>query len=555
MASSYIHPRYAAVEPPEVVSGEVRRVPVAIVGAGPVGLAAAGEFARLGRETIVLDEDDTVSTGSRAICWAKRSLEVLDRIGVADRMVDKGVIWKLGRLYHRDREVYNFDLLPEDGHKMPAFINLQQYYVEEYLVDAVTALGRTEIRWKNRVTGLDMLDDGGTRLVVETPSGHYAIEADVVLAADGVRSPIRRSLGLDFEGKVFEDRFLIADVRMKADFPSERWFWFEPPFHSGQSVLLHKQPDDVYRIDFQLGWDADPEHEKKPEVVIPRLKQMLGEDVAFDLEWVSVYTFTCRRMGRFRHGPVFFVGDSAHVVSPFGARGGNGGIQDIDDLCWKVDRVLKREAPASLLDSYDDERVPAADENILNSTRSTDFMTPKSRVSEDFREAALEMAEVLPFARKIVNSGRLSTPHTYRSTPLSTPDDGVWSGGLEPGAPAMDAPVHSAGAPWLLNHLGHRFVMLRFVEDASTAPPLVIDGVDGLVVARRGQAPEGTTLIDPDGTVFKRYGAMDGVVYLIRPDQHVAARFGATDVTPIERARDRALGMTQDTRSRRAVGA
>ena len=543
MASGYRHPRYAYTPPPEVANDSVTRVPVVIVGAGPVGLAAAAEFAHLGRHTVLLDDDDTVSIGSRAICWAKRTLEIFDRIGAGDRMVDKGVVWKLGRLFHRDREVYNFDLLPEDGHKMPAFINLQQYYVEEYLVDLVTELGLTDLRWKNKVVDITLLDDGTARLTVETPDGRYTLEADAVLAADGVRSPLRHRLGYDFAGKVFEDRFLIADVRMKADFPSERWFWFEPPFHSGQSCLLHKQPDDIYRIDFQLGWDADPEEEKKPEVVIPRLRQMLGPETEFELEWVSVYTFTCRRMERFRHGPVFFVGDSAHVVSPFGARGGNGGVQDIDNLCWKLDRVLAGTAPPALLDSYDTERIPAADENLLNSTRSTDFMTPKSEASSDFREAVLEMARDLPFARRMVNSGRLSLPHRYRETPLNTPDREAWSAGPPPGAPALDAPVLRDGAPdWLLKALGHRFVALVFQEIG--APAAVPDSIEAITVARTGDAD----LIDPDGTAFARYGASDGTVYLMRPDQHVAARLRSLDPATLADALDRALGRAASVR-------
>ncbi len=543
MTKGYQHPRYAYRTPPEVANDWTTRVPVVIVGAGPVGLAAAAEFARLGRRTVVLDDDDTVSVGSRAICWAKRTLEIFDRLGVGDRIVEKGVVWKLGRLFHRDSEVYNFDLLPEDGHKMPAFINLQQYYVEEYLVDLVTELGLTDLRWKNRVVDIAVLDDGGARLTVETPDGRYTLDADAVLAADGVRSPMRRRLGLDFSGKVFEDRFLIADVRMKADFPSERWFWFEPPFHSGQSCLLHKQPDDIYRIDFQLGWDADPEHEKRPEVVMPRLRQMLGEETEFDLEWVSVYTFTCRRMEQFRYGPVFFVGDSAHVVSPFGARGGNGGVQDIDNLCWKLDMVLAGAAPPSLLDSYDGERIPAADENLLNSTRSTDFMTPKSQASSDFREAVLEMARDLPFARRMVNSGRLSLPHTYRATALSTPDLSDWSGGPVPGAPAIDAPVRRDGKDgWLLHALGHRFVALVFQAEGRPVAP--IDGMDVVTVARTGPAD----LIDPDGTAFQRYGAADGNVYLIRPDQHVAARFEAMDPGALLSARGRAIGGQEPVR-------
>ena len=559
MTSAGTRPRYAYAPPPELGRGAVRRVPIVIVGAGPVGLTAAAELGVLGRDTLLLDEDDTVSIGSRAICWAKRTLEIFDRIGVADRMVAKGVVWSRGRLFHRDREVYGFDLLPEPGHRRPAFINLQQYHVEEYLVDRVAELGRTEIRWRNRVTGVELLADGGARLTVETPDGAYRIDADWVLAADGVRSPIRRLMGLDFKGKVFEDRFLIADVVMKADFPSERWFWFEPPFHSGRSVLLHRQPDDVYRIDFQLAPDADPDEERKPENVLPRLRQMLGPKVEFELEWVSVYTFTCRRMERFRHGPVFFVGDSAHVVSPFGARGGNGGIQDVDALCWKLDLVLAGAAPAALLDSYDAERVPAADENLLNSTRSTDFMTPKNQASADFREAALELAAELPFARRLVNSGRLSLPHVYRATPLSTPDGDAWDGGPEPGAVAVDAPVDADQGPsWLLDRLGGRFVLLRFADDAATGGPGdtladISPAVEIVTVARRG-SPRGATVLDPDGTAFRRWAVADGAAYLIRPDQHVAARWRRPTAAAVMGALDRAIARPPSADALRAAG-
>ncbi|MEQ9330439.1 FAD-dependent oxidoreductase [Thalassobaculum sp.] len=551
---SEARPRFRYRRPVELDRTEIRRVPIVIVGAGPVGLTAAAELAVLGHESVLLDEDDTVSVGSRAICWAKRTLEIFDRIGAGDRMVAKGVVWNRGRLFHRDREVYGFDLLPEPGHRRPAFINLQQYYVEEYLVDRVVALGRTDLRWRNRVTGIEVLPGGGARLTVETPDGSYRLDADHVLAADGVRSPIRRMMGLDFKGKVFEDRFLIADVVMKADFPSERWFWFEPPFHTGQSVLLHRQPDDVYRIDFQLDPSADPDEERKPANVIPRLQQMLGPDAEFDLEWVSVYTFTCRRMDRFRHGPVFFVGDSAHVVSPFGARGGNGGIQDVDTLCWKLAAVLDGTAPATLLDSYDAERVPAADENLLNSTRSTDFMTPKTEASIAFREAALDMAADLPFARRIVNSGRLSLPHRYAATPLSTPDCDAWPGGPPPGAPAIDAPVRVAdGEPWLLRRLGGGFTLLRFEADAGAATIGLPAGIATLTVMRRGE-PGADTVVDPDGTAFRRWAAEPGAAYLIRPDQHVAARWMAPQASAVRAAHARALGCAPGADELRAAG-
>jgi 3-(3-hydroxy-phenyl)propionate hydroxylase len=537
---SYTYPKYTFRRPAALDRAGVETLPVVIVGGGMVGLSAAMEFACLGIETVVLDDDDSVSSGSRAICVSKRTLEVFDRSGVADRMTDKGVIWRRGRVYRGEREIYNFDLLPEAGHKMPAFINLQQYYAEEYLVDRIEALGRTDIRWRNTVVDIDVDAGDGALLTVETPEGRYQTQAGHVIAADGVRSTIRRAMGLEFTGRTFEERFLITDIKMKADFPMERRFWFEPSFHGGQSALLHRQPDNIFRIDLQLGPDADPVEEAKPERVIPRIRRMIGEDLDFDLEWISVYTFTCRRIDRFRHGPVFFVGDAAHVVSPFGARGGNGGVQDVDNLVWKLALVLKGDAPASLLDSYDAERVPAADENILNSARSTDFMTPKNQVSADFRQAVLSLSETVPFARAMVNSGRLSLPHHYNETGLTTPDIDDFAGqGPASGAPSLDAPVGTIedGDGWLLGHLGRRFVVLYFAEEddvswarleawereAPTHGPVV----DYLLISRNGIGVGGRApvLMDREGFAFKRWAAVAGTVYLIRPDQHIAARW------------------------------
>ena len=258
------------------------------------------------------------------------------------------------------------------------------------------------------------------------------MEADWLVACDGANSDLRRMVGAAFTGQAFHDRFLIADVVMKAGFPPERWFWFDPPFHRGQSVLLHKQCDDVWRIDFQLGWDADPEAEKQPERVIPRIRAMLGEDVPFELEWVSVYQFACRRIDRFRHGRVLFAGDAAHQVSPFGARGANSGVQDADNLAWKLALVATGQADASLLDSYHDERALAADDNLRQSTRSTDFITPKSATSRHLRDAVLELAADEPFARRLVNSGRLSTPTPYLDSPLNTADEDRFDGLMRP---------------------------------------------------------------------------------------------------------------------------
>src|SRR5438105_6457404 len=318
---TYTPPIYPYHKPPEL-TGASRRWPVIVAGAGPIGLVAAIDFAQRGIDVLLLDEDDTVSVGSRAICWSKRTLEILDRLGCGERLVEKGVSWNVGRVFFRDEQIFQFDLLPESGHRRPSFINLQQYHVEQFLVEHVCSLPGAELRWRHKVVGVAPSDDRVT-LRVATPDGEYTIHADWLIVADGSKSPIRGLLGLESEGQVFHDRFLIADIHMTSNFPAERRFWFDPPFHRHQSALLHRQADDVWRVDFQLGWDADPEEEKKPERILPRLRAMLGDDARFEIEWASVYTFQCRRMHSFRRGRALFVGDAAHLVSPFGARGAN----------------------------------------------------------------------------------------------------------------------------------------------------------------------------------------------------------------------------------------
>ena len=488
--------------------------PVIIVGAGPVGLAAALDLALHGISVTVLDQGEGVSVGSRAICWAKRSLEIFDRLGIGARMVEKGVTWKIGRLFHGHKEIYSFDLLPEPGHKMPAFINLQQYYVEQYLVERCADFpDLVDLRRCHKVVGLAM-NAHGAQLSVETPHGPARFEAAYVLACDGARSDIRHMLGIDLAGDRFEEKFLIADVEMQADFPNERWFWFQPPFHKGQTALLHKQPDNIYRIDLQLGWDADIEAEKNPENVRPRLEKALGGR-PFRLDWVSVYRFRCARLGRFVHGRTIFLGDSAHVVSPFGARGGNGGIQDADNLCWKLAAVLKGEAGPQLLESYDEERIHGAEENIRHSARATNFMSPPGDASRLFRDEMLRLAGTHRFARQLINSGRLSTPCTLRDMALQTPGDPKWR--RRPGDPCIDAPLENG---WLLERLGGDFAVLAIGARAPHTDVPVLS-------------------LPLEGEIARRY---DRGVYLIRPDQHIAAAWEAPSGEDIIAALSRARG-------------
>jgi 3-(3-hydroxy-phenyl)propionate hydroxylase len=545
---TYTQPVYPYARPAEA-AGAPRHWPVIVAGAGPVGLTAAIDLALRGIDVLVLDEDDTVSVGSRAICWSKRTLEILDRLGCAERLVQKGVGWNVGRVFFRDEQVYQFDLLPEPEHRRPAFINLQQYYVEQFLVERAAALPGVDLRWRHRVVGVTLHDERVT-LTASTPDGEYAIHADWLIVADGSKSAIGAMLGLASEGQVFHDRFLIADIHMTSNFPAERWFWFDPPFHRHQSALLHRQADDVWRVDFQLGWDADPEEEKKPDRILPRLRAMLGDEARFEIEWASVYTFQCRRLRSFRRGRALFAGDAAHLVSPFGARGANSGIQDVDNLAWKLELVLAGQAPERLLDSYDSERTWAADENIRHSTRSTDFITPKSKASRTFRDAVLMLAKRHAFARRLVNSGRLSLPATLSASPLNTPDSTAFAPRMAPGSPAADAAVSGAGGTWLLDYLGDGFTLLIFTDGVPepgllrdlavlAADPIASRSV--LVGAAAAALPAGACAITAaSAALAERYDARPGTVYLFRPDQHVCARWRAFDLTQTRAAIARA---------------
>ncbi len=536
MMSTYTYPRFAYRQSAAQREGRVERHPVVVVGAGPIGLTAALDCAQRGLPVLLIDDNDTVSIGSRAVCYAKRPLEVWDRLGVAAPMVDKGVSWQVGKVFFRDELAYQFDLLPEAAHQMPAMINLQQYHLEEMLIAKIAQQPLITLAWKHRLLSLQQQPDHAV-LSIETPDGIFRVEADWVIACDGANSDTRRMVGAEFTGQFFQDRFLIADVVMKAAFPTERWFWFDPPFHRGQSVLLHKQSDNVWRIDFQLGWNANPDEAKKPENVVPRIREMLGPEADFELEWVSVYQFACRRIDRFRHGRVLFAGDAAHQVSPFGARGANTGVQDIDNLAWKLALVQSGDAPESLIDSYDHERAWAADDNLRHSTRSTDFITPKSGASRLYRDAVLELAKTEAFARPLVNSGRLSTPTPYAHSGLNTTDTEAFAGRMAPGTACADAPVQVDGRDdWLLHALGRGFTLLSFCDEARAEPVSV-----GRVTAR--PLVVGRELVDCQGLVAQRYDGQPGTVYLIRPDQHVAARWRRFDAAAVRAALQRALAL------------
>lgn len=502
---------------------------IVIVGGGPVGLTLALNLGRRGHNIILLNRLSCIPSGSKAICFSKHSLEILDRLGVGQALVDKGVTWETGKVFWGESQtpVYEFDLLPLKHQKRPAFINLQQYRVEEALVTAVGELPNVQVRWGHEAVDI-VRDTDGVTLDVSTDAGTYSIRSQWLAACDGSRSPVRQMLKLDFDGRGFEDRFLIADIRMDEERPAERWFWFDPPFNPGCSALLHRQPDHLWRLDFQLDRSLSTEDALKPETIDRLVRGMLGADLSFETVWTSVYKFRCCRLDRFVHGRVLFAGDAAHIVSPFGARGCNGGIADAANLGWKLDLVLRNEAGAELLESYDEEATIAAEENIQNSTRATDFIGPSTMLSRAFRNAVLELARDYQATRPWVNSGRLAAAVDFGLTSLATPDIDDWDAGIRPGSPAIDAPF---GTGWLLDQLPYGFVLLA--RDWVGVPVAACTVIDI------------TSAADEHAVLIDQYALKGGSAYLIRPDRYVAARWRSARPKDVNRALRRARGETK----------
>jgi 3-(3-hydroxy-phenyl)propionate hydroxylase len=546
----YELPVYPFVEPAEV-KGALGRHPVVIVGAGLTGLTAACDLALRGIPAVVLDEDDTVGVrgaASRGICYAQKSLEIYRRLGILDRILAKGVQWSVGRTFAGHDEVYRFDLKRAPSHgasEQPPFVNLQQFYLEWFLVDRIYELGTVELRWKNRLTGVTLHDDG-VRLAVDTPAGPYQTFAQWVIDCSGAHSPVRQWVGVDVESSQIPDRWCISDVRFGHAPPAERWTWIEAPFNDDRAVWQHLMADEVWRLDYQAAPDADPAEISRPERVAERLRRQFGENVRFELIWVGPYSYRSLCLARFRVGRVLFAGDAAHVMSPFGARGGNSGIQDADNLVWKLSLVLQGRAPEALLASYDAERRAAARENIRITNRTTRFLSPPSASERVLRDAVISLAREYPFARAFVNTGRLSAPTVYRDTPLAA--------GAGAGRPvsnvALVLPDGSRGD----------LVALLLQAEHALLGLLTID-VDGYLAAEldrlqasypvrffclrseEGRTSTFPTVIDAEGRLGEAFGGEAAALALLRPDLYLAGVLEEPAVQDIERAVRAALAL------------
>jgi 3-(3-hydroxy-phenyl)propionate hydroxylase len=499
-----------------------QRTAVAIVGAGPVGLTLAAGLAAYGVPHVLLEARGSVSFGSRAICLSRRSFEIWRGFGVADRALAKGLAWTGGRSYWRGREVLRFAMPAAPGDRHPPMVNIQQCFAEQFLVDALLDRPACDLRWHSAVAGVTQHDDG-VDLDVTTPDGGYTLRADWVVATDGARSALREAVGLKLEGDSYEGRYLIADIRLRSDHPTERRAWFDPASNPGSTVLMHRQPDDIWRVDYQLRDDEDPEAELKEDRIRARIAAhlaMLGETPDYDLIWTSLYRAHTLTLPRYRAHRVLFAGDAAHLVPIFGVRGLNSGVDDAGNLAWKLAAVVRGEGSDALLDSYSDERVFAARENIRQARKSTLFMTPPSRGFLLMREAALSLAATQDFAKPLVNP-RQTTAITFPESRLQTPDDAPWDAGPVPGAALPDLPLPGGGH--LLDLLRRAPLLLVAPgEDAAPRPGLDVARLDAATAAALGLGARG--------------------FYLVRPDAHLAARRHAVEEAALAAALARLMG-------------
>ena len=544
---------------PALVDGlEARRHPVVVVGGGPVGYTAALGLASHGVPVVLIEADDSVCFGSRAICISRRSLEIADRLGALPGFLDIGLPWTGGRSFYRDTEVLRFSMPQDENQKLPPMVNLAQYSIEQILLDKAEAQpDLIDIRWQTRATGVEARADG-VRLALATPEGDYKLEADWVVAADGGRSFLREALGLKLEGTTYEGRYVIVDILLDSDRPTERLAYFDPACNPGSTVLVHKQPGNVWRIDYQLREGEDPDEAIKPENVMPRVESllaMMGEKGAWKPIWSGIYKANALTLPSYRHGRVMFAGDAAHLVPIFGVRGANSGIDDADNLSWKLALVVKGLASSALLDSYSVERVAAAHENLSYGTKSTEFMAPPSFAFTLMRTAVLGLAKKHPSLSSLINP-RQTSAITYAGSPLNAAAarSAEFSAGPVPGSVLAECPLTLADgsgrrAGHLTDLLGPHFTALYFGEDGAVTAELEALGIAlaakklpfRLVSLARHPGAGSAHGWDHTGRLFPMYGAVPGTFYLVRPDGHVLGRWRKASAAEAQSAIDLAL--------------
>lgn len=518
---------------PVMTSAPDHDVPVLVVGAGPTGLTLALVLAEYGIASVVVDDEESTATeGSRSICVQGHSLAILGRLG-ASAVRHEGLQWSVGRTYHRDREIVQNRIPAEGAGGEPRFVNLAQSRVESILAGLVLANPLCTVVWGHRVDGVVPDDAGVDVTATGTAGAARRWRAQYVVGADGLHSSVRDAVGIAFrappEQPDVDDAYLVVDVRADLPFPAERRFFFDPAWNPGRQVLLHPQPGGVWRIDWQVPAGFDVDAERASGGVDTRIRAVIGDTTPYEVVWSSLYTVRQRVAERFRAGRVFLAGDAAHVMSVFGARGMNSGIQDADNLGWKLAYVLRGDASTGLLDSYDAERRAAALVNLDVTGATMRFMAPPTGGARLRRRLVLAGAPYAGFIRRKVDSGRLSEPAVYRDSGAVQPG----CGGLAPDLPVR--PVGRSGGsaglatPTPLRAMrGGPFVVVAVGPTVDEASELGA-AVDVELAARADPAERrlppyrivAGAAADASGDT-ETAGAALGNLLVVRPDGHLA---------------------------------
>lgn len=557
MSTYYQPPKYPASGFPSM-QPDAEALPVVVVGAGPVGMAVALGLAQRGIPVTILEAADQVSFGSRAICISRHSLEAAARLGFGAELEKIVLPWVGGRSFYRDQQVLHFRMPQREFDVRPPMINVSQSEYEQIVVDTIEQNPLITLHWQASIAGILRGDDEVT-LEVDTAFGKRHLRAAWVVAADGGRSRMRELAGLRLEGTNYEGRYVIADIHWESDLPAERMVWFDPPSNPGSTIIMHKQPKNIWRIDYQLDPSEDAEIETQEDAIRARIAKHLDwlqNDLPWTLEWHGFYSARALALREFTHDRILFAGDAAHLVPIFGVRGLNSGMEDAETLAWQLAAVVHGNADAALLQAYSIERHDAWEQNVANAGKSTLIMSPGTHGYRTTRDAVLALAVGRPEFGELINPRQSSATHA-RLSPLTWPvAEGLT--GVLPGDPVEDRRVRVVTADGStassLNVVrGTGFAVVGFGLDAdgsaalaaatsdlaaALAPESVravaVGGADSSV-AVGGTAADGVTVLDaPD--LAEALGATAGEAFVIRPDGLLLCRVPVAELSGVAAA-------------------